>query len=276
MGTFAKRLGQIATKSLQTEGATILKTSAANKVPNSLALALDGTLHQGHDMKLFGLGTAASMATRARYGRFTRSMHAVYATMEQELDSTARTNDTVALLWDKHGPMLRREAHLRADLADVDVTPELDAAISSAATAAYVERIRMAGAADRDGGSARLLGHVYCRYFADLFGGQMLGKPTAAALDLPAGTPRHYSFDFGELGGRKSAIEAVYCSLNEAGALLPEDGAGAVVGEALGAFEANALVYGEEQPLWPDAARGALNVVVGFATGRGEKEKAAA
>ena len=74
MGTFAKRLGQLAARGLETEGANILKTTKANKVPGSLAASLDRTLKTGHDMKTFGLGTAASMANRERYGRFTRSM----------------------------------------------------------------------------------------------------------------------------------------------------------------------------------------------------------
>ena len=54
-----------------------------------------------------------------------------------------------------------------------------------------------------------MIGHVYCRYFADLFGGQALGAPTYYAL-APAvlpGTPRHY--DFGEFGAnRRESIEA--------------------------------------------------------------------
>ena len=74
MGTFAKRLGQLAAKGLETEGANILKTTRANKVPGSLAASLDRTLATGHDMRTFGLGTAASMANRERYGRFTASM----------------------------------------------------------------------------------------------------------------------------------------------------------------------------------------------------------
>ena len=34
-----------------------------------------------------GAGTAASFSSRARYARFTHAMHAVYSTMEAELDA---------------------------------------------------------------------------------------------------------------------------------------------------------------------------------------------
>ena len=63
MGSFAQRLGQLSRRSLESESANILRTTRANKLPNSLSLALDGTLREGHDMKAFGLGTVASMAS---------------------------------------------------------------------------------------------------------------------------------------------------------------------------------------------------------------------
>ena len=87
MGSFAKALGQMARKSLETESANIIKvgcvflrgmqtlaqslggdvqTVKANKIPGSLSLSLDGTLSRGHDMKTFGLGTVAALANRER------------------------------------------------------------------------------------------------------------------------------------------------------------------------------------------------------------------
>ena len=314
----AKRLGQVAARSLETEGANILKTAAANKVPGSLAMALDGTLKRGHDMRVFGLGTAASMASRARYGRFTRSMHAVYATMEEELDATLAaaagegggvSSSPVGLVWERHGAVLRREAALLEDLTDVGLVPFarpglLDASGSgsgsgsvgaddsdkgggdwvgavSPATAAYVAAIREAGASDRrmvvgDGGAGgegldgggRLLGQFYVRYFADLFGGQMLGLPTQVAVGLAPGTPRHYDFDIKD---RRAFIGQVYASLNDAGALLANTDRAApaqqeaVVEEAMKAWRGNVRVYSEETGMWVDAARGAANVAVGLA-----------
>ena len=165
----------MATRSLETESANIMKTSMANKIPGSLAKQLDTTLREGHDMKVFGLGTAASMANVQRYQRFTTSMHAVYSTMEVEFDrATPTAAPLVHELWSKHGSCLRRAPSLALDLEDVGGP----ATGASPATDRYVEVIRVAGADDRERGGARMLGHLYCRYFADLFGGSMLAMPT--------------------------------------------------------------------------------------------------
>ena len=57
MGTLAKRLGQLAARGVESDSARILKTGTANKVPGSLAQLLDGTLRQGHDMKVIDVQT---------------------------------------------------------------------------------------------------------------------------------------------------------------------------------------------------------------------------
>ena len=262
MGSFAKALGRAAAMSLETESANILRSSDANK--RALSAALDGTLRQGHDMRAFGLGTAATLASRARYRRFTAAMHGVYSAMEHELDGA--TSEPVRGVWAAHGARLRRAPALAADLRDVGVAPGSGGAASappSPAAARYVARVHHAGGLDRADGGARLLGHLYCRYFADLFGGQMLAAPTRAALALPV-APRHYAFEFPG-GSRRAYIESLYASLNEAGDALPSDAArDAVVDEALRAFGHNVEVYTEE-PVGLDAALGAGRVVAGFA-----------
>eukprot|EP00747_Dinoflagellata_sp_TGD_P184925 gnl/TRDRNA2_/TRDRNA2_41041_c0_seq1.p1 gnl/TRDRNA2_/TRDRNA2_41041_c0~~gnl/TRDRNA2_/TRDRNA2_41041_c0_seq1.p1 ORF type:complete len:302 (+),score=54.65 gnl/TRDRNA2_/TRDRNA2_41041_c0_seq1:73-906(+) len=262
MGTFAKRLGQLGAKALETESANILKTSAANKIPGSLGKALDGTLRRGHDMKVFGLGTAASMADRSRYGRFTTSMYAVYSAMEEEMDAaTAKVAPAVYDVWAVHGGVLRRAPALGADLSDVGISP--DKLSLSPATVRYVEAVRAAGADDRERSGGRMLGHMYCRYFADLFGGQMLGLPTRVALTLPPETPRHYVFGLPPEMGRRIFIEEVYRSLNAAGEKLPPAQFDDVVEEAALAFQCNIDVYGEE-PIRAAAVRGVVNVATGF------------
>lgn len=277
MGTLAKRLGQLqgilqrgqGAMLLESESRNIMRTVAANKIPGSLAMALDGTLKKGHDMKAFGLGTAASMANRNRYARFTASMHAVYSTMEEELDkTTADHSPAVHSVWAKHGDTLRRANALKLDLADV--ANEFDQnAWHSPATDRYVAGIKKVGDQDRATGSACLLGHLYCRYFADLFGGQMLALPTRLALSLPVETPRHYMFelppveDSGGKGGRRAFIEEVYQSINRAGELMTDEARSAVADEALRAFEHNIDVYTEE-PIHLDAVRGATNICTGY------------
>ena len=269
MGSLAKvvsQFGNIASARLAAPGATagssrgILKGSRANK--QGLSLLLDGTLKAGHDMKTFGLGTAASLANVGRYARFTASMHHVYGTMEKSFD--AATSPVTVPVWQRFGESLRREPSLALDLADVS---SASAHPMTPATEAYCAAIEAAAARDEADGGGRLIGHLYCRYFADLFGGQALAAPTRYAL-APAvlpGTPRHY--DFGEFGARRGeSIEALYSSFNEAGDALGSDAARqAVVDEANMAFELNIRVYSEEGALWSDAAHGVANMVGGFA-----------
>lgn len=255
MGTWGKMLGRLSAKSLQSESANIIQTVRANKVPGSLSLALDGTLKKGHDMKVFGLGTVAALASRSRYAQFTSSMLAVYGAMECELDKTSpNKSPTVHAVWKQHSQILRRTPALQSDLDDVGG----GSASLSPATERYVAGIH--AAADHE---ARLLGHLYCRYFADLFGGQMLAYPTRLALALPLDTPRHYRFELPS--SRREYIENVYSSLNEAGRQLPAAAFEEVVEESLLAFQYNKEVYGED-PLFFAAAHGALNVCTGYAS----------
>ena len=211
MGSFAKavaQLGNVASARLAAPAAGhtsrgILQTSRANKT--GLSLLLDQTLKSGHDMKTFGLGTAASLSSVDRYARFTSGMVQVYGTMERSLD--ASSSPATQPLWKRFGDALRREPSLVLDLADVATTEHP----VTPATLAYCAAIEAAAAADDADGGGRMIGHVYCRYFADLFGGQALAAPTRYALApvvLP-GTPRHY--EFGAFGAnRRENIEALY------------------------------------------------------------------
>ena len=127
----------------------------------------------------------------------------------------------VACVWDKYGDSLRRSDALRTDLNEAiakmaKMPPAVDGVAVesltelSPATMAYVDAINKAAEADAtEDGGARLLGHLYCRYFADLFGGQALGGPYRWALGLAPESPRHY--DFGDFGARRrESIELIY------------------------------------------------------------------
>jgi heme oxygenase len=260
MSTVAKLLGRLSRKLPESESSNIMKTSKGNKIPGSLSLALDQTLKQGHDMRAFGLGTLASMATLERYKRFTSSMHHVYSTMEDELDKT----ETEALeLWKRHGEVLRRSDALYHDLQDVTTSDELAIMLQQPPTPStqnYVTAIREAGESDRENQGASLIGHLYCRYFADLFGGSVLASPYNMALGLDSNTPRHYNFN---ITNRREFIETVYRDINTAGEILPEPQIKRVVDEARAAFQHNSHVYTEE-PIEVDAMKGGINVVVGF------------
>lgn len=265
MGTLAKRLGQVAAKSLESESSNIIKTIGANK--SGLSKALDSTLKTSHDMKVFGLGTAASMSSRARYTRFTSSMFAVYSSMEDHFDRSLSPANR--LVWDRYGSSLRRGDALRQDLEEVGGWPASEPSVE---TALYVDAIREAGLHDDETGGGRLLGHLYCRYFADLFGGQALGGPYRWALSLEANSPRHY--DFGAFGAaRRESIEKVYVALNEAGELLGDDAVREeVVVEARRAFMHNVAVYKEEGALVTDGAVGIAKMALGFARSRWQQQ----
>lgn len=185
-------------------------------------------------------------------------MLSVYTAMEAEFDkASSGVSPAVHEVWNQHQRVLRRAPALEADLADVG-----GALVKSPATDRYVAGIRIAGEDDRARGGARMLGHLYCRYFADLFGGQMLGYPTEVALALPANTPRHYIFAFPR-GERRDYIEQIYRSLNDAGQQLTPEAFEEVIQEALAAFDYNKSLYSEE-PYVLDGVRGAMNVCTGY------------
>lgn len=260
MGSLAKRFGQISRRLWVSESASIHVASKANKSPGSLSLALDQTLKTSHDMRAFGLGTLASMASVERYQSFTLSLFHVYSALEDELDKTR----TPALeLWMKHRDILRRSEALYLDLKDVtpaDKLADLVKSPSHGPTLDYVNDIREAGERDRAQQGGSLIGHLYCRYFADLFGGQMLALPYNVALSLPVNTPNHYRFDITD---RREYIETIYQDINESGLVLSKEQNETVVNEALAAFKHNVLVYTEKPVEW-DSVKGSFNICTGF------------
>lgn len=196
--------------------------------------------------------------------------------MEEELDATsipAIKTDLIRSVWKNHEHTLRRSGRLEQDLQELedllsvtaDETGDADKQTVprvSRATVKYLQRIRYAGEMDREFGSALLLGHLYCRYFADLFGGQMLGKPYELALQLPA-APQHLQFDMNGLD-RKSYLEKLYGDLNKSGRELTSDQLESVSKESILAFRHNASVYSEDPSLLSHAARGGTNLVLGW------------
>jgi heme oxygenase (biliverdin-producing, ferredoxin) len=258
-----KKIVPLSSPLIESESRSIHKATKANKIPGSLSLQLDGVLKKEHDMKAFGLGTLASMASRSRYARFTQSMYHVYSAMEEELDQLSSSQDSVLHeLWQKHASTLRRAPSLAKDLQDV-LTPEEWTAVQSqpptmGPTADYVRSIRRAGSAHSP---HTLIGHLYCRYLADLFGGSVLGTPYNLALGLPSGTPRHFCFE--QIQDRRAFIETLYTDINACGAKLSEKQQQEVVEEAVSAFRHNAHVYTEE-PIYWDSVKAWVNISTGL------------
>jgi len=236
----------------QSDSAATLARSAANK--RGLSLALDGTLREGaHDMRVFGLGFLRSVASREEYTHFATGMYHYYGAMEARLDADQHLAGD---LW-RRFPELRRAPKLAHDLADIGLSTPAPA---TPATAAYVAAIDDAAARER---GVPLLGHLYVRYFADLFGGRALGFPTQVAVGLPT-RPRFYMWDDRVERDRAAYIEALYEALNEAGERMEGDAQREqVVEEARTAFRHNAAVYTELPELNRGAAYGALNIAGG-------------
>jgi len=277
-------------------------------------------------MKVFGLGTLSSMSSIDRYARFTHSLYGIYSTMEEELDLTttrsddgASTNDTngatttneipsassihlspptsgtspkaVTHFWKEHSAILRRADKLKHDLNTIGKS--ITTMKYSPATLEYMNCIHEAGKNDRKNGSAKLLGHAYTRYLADLMGGQVLATPTRLALGLDvSNAPTQYAFDLEDIGmTRKEYVEKIYHDLNTSGTMLMktanstsssneegEEGldsnGGAnygmldeVVDEARAAFMHNIHVYSEE-PIYMDSLIGVKNILYGWVSRR--------
>jgi len=215
-----KRVARALPKS---ESAKTLVESSANK--RGLSKMLDGTLREGaHDMRVFGLGFLRSVASLDEYVHFTTGMYHYYGAMEERF-AKADSKSLPSRVWQQF-PELPRQDKIRRDLQMVGAWSE-GVLPMSAATHKYVDSIHRA--ADEEGG-VRLLGHLYVRYFADLFGGRALGAPTRLALALPE-TPKFYIWDPLVEADRRTYIEAIYTELNAAGDAMADDAqASSVVG----------------------------------------------
>ena len=77
-------------------------------------------------------------------------------------------SETIRLVWEPHQGILRRNARLNEDIEEINLLVDETNNVSrvSPCTIRYIQAIRHAGEADRETGGGRLLGHLYCRYFA--------------------------------------------------------------------------------------------------------------
>ncbi len=231
--------------------ANIFKTSRANK--RGLSLALDATLESSHDMTVFGLGALAEF-TLDNYRHFALQRYHFYSAMENRFDGAS--SGAIATVWKPAAQELRQTNCLLEDLKEVNVLDPKNTT-PSPSTEAYIQSIERAS-------SDTLVAHLYCRYFADLFGGSMLGYPTQLALGVPS--PKFYSFGTAVSGNNRAAfIEGIYEKINAAGDEMDEDTRAAVVEEAVLAFKHNANVIKEKGlGLVPCVVGGVFNVSKGY------------
>ena len=244
----------------KSESTKTLVESRANK--QGLSLMLDGTLREGaHDMSVFGLGFLRSVASVEDYVHVHTGMYHYYGAMESALDSN---QSTAGQVW-REFPELRRLPGIKQDLVTIGAADDVSAMSgvppASPATMRYVQRIEAAAAEE---GGVRLLGHLYVRYFADLFGGRALGYPTMLAVPDLKTKPEFYAWEDSVEADRRAYIERVYKALNRAGAEMEGDAQRErVVEEARLAFQHNAEVYTEVPGLMQGAARGTFNILKG-------------
>jgi heme oxygenase len=131
----------------------------------------------------------------------------------------------------------------------------------SPATQKYVEAIE---AASNTHSGVGLIGHFYCRYFADLLGGSMLGYPTNLALALPKESPSFYRFPSAVENNRGNYIERVYEAMNTEGEKMGEQGRQETVAACTRAFSLNRDLYLERPNLAPGALQGSFNIASGY------------
>jgi heme oxygenase len=254
-------------------GGSIFKQSSANK--SGLSFALDSTMRSGaHDMGVFGTGTLCALTSKRELLTFLRAHHAFYAAMEQHLDAAQTRSGDV---WRLFANDLRRAPALQKDI--LSLGGSMQPAYSSEGTRAYESRLLYAATEEaQPSAPPLLLGHLYTRYLADLFGGSMLGAPARFALGLP-NTPHFYQHSDAVSCDRRAYIERLYEALNVAGSGLNDASIKAVVDEATLAFRLNGSVYRESSfggnvvVMHIGAVIGGARVAVGFAAARLQGEK---
>jgi heme oxygenase len=281
---FARHAGSrgLATATADDTPGGIFKSSVANKT--GLSHALDAVMREGHhDMRAFGRGTLAALASRSAYAKFTAAHYHFYCELERRLDDAARGPKPTpsGILWRRFSEDLRRAPALQSDLVNLLDTPPGAHPITEA-TASYMRAID--SAAEREYSSCgddevdstpTLIAHFYTRYLADLFGGSMLGWPTKRALGLRV-VPGFYTHDIFEVSSRSQYVEAVYEAINETGAGLSDAARVEIVREARDAFGHNARIFAEGSGAsLVSAAWGGARVIGGYAAERvwGAKEQ---
>ncbi|UUW89686.1 biliverdin-producing heme oxygenase [Pimelobacter simplex] len=173
--------------------------------------------------------------TTEAYAALLLRLRRVYAAMEDVVRERADAPAVAAV----HDAALERLAAIDADLQHW--APDTDpATVVSAATDAYVARLR--AAAERDDLGGALLAHHYTRYLGDLSGGQAIGRILSRTYGLPEGVGVAF-YDFAEIPKPKPYKDAYRARLD--GLDLSPEQVAAVVDEVKVAFALNQAVFDE-------------------------------
>jgi heme oxygenase len=168
------------------------------------------------------------------YRKLVANLYFVYSAMEEEMAK----HQNHPVLGQLYFPELDRKASLEKDLVYY-YGPNWRAEIApSAATEAYVNRIREVGATDPE----LLISQLYTRYIGDLSGGQILKKIAVNAMNLTDGQGTNF-YEFVHIPDEKAFKTKYRATLDQ----LPVDEAqvDAIVAEANAAFHHNMNMFKE-------------------------------
>lgn len=191
-----------------------------------------GTAHTAAERTAFVRHLFKGTLPREGYTAFIRSLHPVYAALEEGLGAN-RGDQVVGMVYD---PALDRTASLEKDLAFFAGPGWRDLAVADAA-AEYAEHLgRLARTAPRG-----LVAHAYVRYLGDLSGGQLMGKRIATSYEAGEAGTNFYAFHaVPDVDARKHQYRAVLSALP-----LSADEQDLVVNEAIAGFEYARRIFEE-------------------------------
>ena len=177
----------------------------------------------------------------AGYARLLAALHAVYAALEEELESHA---DDAVLAHLRH-PGFARRAALESDLAVLARLGVAPATVAQEAEA-YAAHLHQLG---RDQ-PALLLAHAWLRYLGDLNGGRVLERIVRDKLGVPSDAMSFYRFP--ALADPMAAAVAWRMALDTAPTSAELQLA--LVAEASAGFERHIALFGALAPAGQDAA----------------------
>eukprot|EP00927_Polykrikos_kofoidii_P079409 TRINITY_DN76195_c0_g1_i1.p1 TRINITY_DN76195_c0_g1~~TRINITY_DN76195_c0_g1_i1.p1 ORF type:complete len:320 (+),score=54.07 TRINITY_DN76195_c0_g1_i1:58-1017(+) len=239
-------------------GGLLRRHAALTENKEGLSSELDAAVAAGSDPHKFSVGFWSSCQSREEYTRFMLSHYFFYGALERAFDAQPPESH-MARLWRACPELRGAPRKLERDLRFVGV--DGTSAAPSPAAANYVAAVEEASA---DG--AELVGHFYCRYFADLFGGSTLGQVARLSIGLPRGRPEFYEFPAEVEENRAAYVEHLYRLLTVEGARMGPEARARAVEAAQNALALNAAIYAEttKRPLL-GAVRGATNFACGQA-----------
>ncbi|MEB3294909.1 MAG: heme oxygenase (biliverdin-producing) [Synechococcales bacterium] len=171
---------------------------------------------------------------KSSYRKLVANLYFVYSAMEEEMHKLKNH----PVMGNIYFPELDRKASLEKDLTYYYGANWRNEISPSAATQAYVARIKEVGETDPE----LMLAHLYTRYIGDLSGGQILKKIAVNAMSLNEGEGTNF-YEFPQITDEKAFKNMYRARLNELAVSDEKDEQ--IVGEANDAFHHNMNMFKE-------------------------------